>query len=39
MIEELMKPDSSGIVTLLENNQVQILITEIKSFNGLVKNQ
>jgi len=39
MIEEKMKPGSSGIVTLVESSKAQIVITEMETFNGKVYQQ
>lgn len=39
MLEEKMKPSSSGIVTLVENSQVQTLISEMNAFEGQVYQQ
>ena len=39
MLEEKMKPGSSGIVALVESSQVQDLIAEMESFDGQVHQQ
>jgi uncharacterized membrane protein/sporulation protein YlmC with PRC-barrel domain len=38
-LEAEMKPRSSGIVTLLESNQVKTLIAEMDTYNGVVYRQ
>lgn len=39
MLEEKMKPGSSGIVTLLESSHIQTLIAEMEPFGGQVYQQ